>query len=158
MWLAWQEKQTPNYVSRKCGISYQTVKRYRELDRWDERILKLQERAAKKADDLEVLDRARRIHMQRKVTAAIYDKVYDEKSGRLRVEATLQDLDRALDRLEKLEGDPVGYTFVRDLVQTFVIAVQVNVDNPEARNRIRTEVLRVLHSGEGTPGVGIEPD
>lgn len=45
MWEAWQEKQTINYVVRKCKVNTNTVKRYREKMGWDERLKAIQSRA-----------------------------------------------------------------------------------------------------------------
>jgi len=45
MFLAYQEKQTVHYVSEKCHLSRQTVRRYRDEGKWDERLAEINEKA-----------------------------------------------------------------------------------------------------------------
>ena len=50
MFLAYQEKQTVNYVQVKCGFHNVTVKKYRTLDKWDERLKKISVKVTRKVD------------------------------------------------------------------------------------------------------------
>ena len=50
MFLAWQEKQTVNYVQVKCGFHNATVKKYRTLDKWDERLKKITVKVTRKVN------------------------------------------------------------------------------------------------------------
>lgn len=68
MWGAWQEKQSVYTVAKKCGIAHQTVARYRELDKWDERLAKIQQKAIVVADDAVAKRRARQMKL---VNAAV---------------------------------------------------------------------------------------
>ena len=50
MYLAFQEKQSVNYVAKKIHIAPATVRRYRKMNKWDERIRSIEAKAHKKAD------------------------------------------------------------------------------------------------------------
>lgn len=50
LWEAFQEIQTAEHVSRKCGVHHATVERYRVLDRWDDRLTEIRRLAQKRAD------------------------------------------------------------------------------------------------------------
>lgn len=50
LWSAFQERQSIDFLARKCGVHHRTVERYRVLDRWDERLAKVREDAQKRAD------------------------------------------------------------------------------------------------------------
>ncbi|MBL8922826.1 MAG: hypothetical protein JNJ54_28515 [Myxococcaceae bacterium] len=49
-WTAFQERQSADYVSRKCGLHWRTVERYRRLERWDERLAEISAKAQAAAD------------------------------------------------------------------------------------------------------------
>lgn len=49
-WTAFQERQSADYVSKKCGIHWRTVERYRHLERWDERLAEISAKAQAVAD------------------------------------------------------------------------------------------------------------
>ena len=51
MFVAWQEKQTLRYVAQKCKVSLPTVRRYRDLENWADRLNKIQVTAKKKVND-----------------------------------------------------------------------------------------------------------
>lgn len=50
LWLAYQEHESVHAVSKKCGVHWKTVDRYRLLERWDERIADARRRAQDEAD------------------------------------------------------------------------------------------------------------
>ena len=50
MFIAWQEKQTLRHVARKCTVSLPTVRRYKKLEKWDERLEVIKVRATRKAN------------------------------------------------------------------------------------------------------------
>ena len=50
LWVEYQLHQSVHEVSKKCGIHWKTVARYRRLERWDERIEEIRAKAQKKAD------------------------------------------------------------------------------------------------------------
>ncbi len=45
------ERQSVLYVSRKCRVSPTTVKKYRRMQEWDNRLKGIQEKAQEKQDD-----------------------------------------------------------------------------------------------------------
>ena len=51
MFVAWQEKQTVNSVELKCGVHNATVKKYRTLDKWDDRLKKISVKVKRKVDN-----------------------------------------------------------------------------------------------------------
>jgi hypothetical protein len=51
MWAAWQDKQSERHVAQKCALSPNTIRRYRRLDNWDERLAAIVKKAQKKADN-----------------------------------------------------------------------------------------------------------
>jgi len=59
MFAAYTEKQTLGYVSRKCQVSHITVKRYRDMFKWDERVEKIKKRTIEKVDARRADHRAR---------------------------------------------------------------------------------------------------
>jgi hypothetical protein len=51
MWAAYQERQSIEFVSKKCGgLHWRTVDRYRRLERWDERLTEIRRKAQDEAD------------------------------------------------------------------------------------------------------------
>lgn len=50
MFVAWQEKQTLRYVGQKCKVSLGTVRRYRDLEKWPERLDAIKVTAKRKAN------------------------------------------------------------------------------------------------------------
>jgi hypothetical protein len=51
MWAAYQERQSIEFVSKKCGnLHWRTVDRYRRLERWDERLAEIRRKAQDEAD------------------------------------------------------------------------------------------------------------
>lgn len=69
LFAAWQEKQAIRYVSRKCGVSHTTARRYREKDDWEARMARIVEKAQRKADDDAARRRARHIKLAQLVQA-----------------------------------------------------------------------------------------
>ena len=63
MWVFWQEKQSVSFVSRKVRVSRSAVNRYRRIDKWDERLIKINHKAIEKADNQTARDRARDIRL-----------------------------------------------------------------------------------------------
>lgn len=50
MFVAFCEKQSNDYVAKKCKIHWQTVRKYRERDKWDERYAKIAETVKEQID------------------------------------------------------------------------------------------------------------
>lgn len=50
MWAAYQEQQSASHAAKKCRVHPRTAERYRQLDRWDERIEKIRAEAQEQAD------------------------------------------------------------------------------------------------------------
>jgi len=50
LFQAWLKKKSIAQVSRKLRVSEPTIRKYRRLDRWDERLLKIEQDAQKKTD------------------------------------------------------------------------------------------------------------
>ncbi len=51
MWAAYQERQSIEFVSKKCGgVHWKTVDRYRRLGQWDERLAEIRRQAQEEAD------------------------------------------------------------------------------------------------------------
>lgn len=61
MFKAYCQKQSILFVAKKCCVSPTTVRRYREKDRWLERIDEIQERVKDAQDDTEVDRRKRHV-------------------------------------------------------------------------------------------------
>ncbi len=51
MFKVWVERQSVEYVSRKCSVSPTTVRRYKRLHDWDSRLKSIQQKAQAKQDD-----------------------------------------------------------------------------------------------------------
>jgi len=51
MFKAYCEKQSEHYVSQKCTISRNTVRKYKRLEDWDTRIAVIQQKAQEKQDE-----------------------------------------------------------------------------------------------------------
>jgi len=51
MWKAYQEKQNLQYVAKKCQVNRITVRRYKDKNKWDERIVKINNQVAQKVDE-----------------------------------------------------------------------------------------------------------
>jgi hypothetical protein len=51
MFKAYCEKQSEHYVSQKCAISRNTVRKYKRLEGWDARLVGIQQKAQEKQDD-----------------------------------------------------------------------------------------------------------
>lgn len=63
MFEAWQEKQTVQSVAIKCKVSPTTVRRYRRLFSWDERLNQIRRRAQQIVDEDAARRKARHIKM-----------------------------------------------------------------------------------------------
>jgi tRNA A37 N6-isopentenylltransferase MiaA len=63
MFVAWQEKQSLDYVRKKCGVAWVTAARYREKDEWDKRLAKIKAKTQAKVDDNAAKRRARHIEL-----------------------------------------------------------------------------------------------
>ena len=50
MYKAFCDKQTNSSVARRCNVNQATVRRYRELEKWDDRVDKIQSTVAKRVD------------------------------------------------------------------------------------------------------------
>lgn len=50
MWTAYQQRQSIESVSRKCGVHWKTADRYRIRERWDERLADIRRKAEDEAD------------------------------------------------------------------------------------------------------------
>ena len=50
MWSVYQERRSIREVAKKCAVHHKTVERYRLLERWDERLAEIQDRARAEAD------------------------------------------------------------------------------------------------------------
>ena len=85
MWVAFQEKPTNRYVSESCGVSQRTAARYRELDKWDERIKEIRRKACEKADETAVEIRARHLKI---IKGAIAQFVSDLAEGKIELSAS----------------------------------------------------------------------
>lgn len=50
LWAAYNERQSIEHVSRKCGVHHKTVERYLRLDHWNERLEEIRAKAREQAD------------------------------------------------------------------------------------------------------------
>lgn len=128
MWAAFLEKQTNCYVSKKCGVSETTVRRYRKLHNWDERFHKIQEETQKKSDDSVAERRARSKKIIRAAVAQIGRKIAE---GKMKYSAT--DLERLVRLDEWLDGLPEKIK---------------PGDLPEKTSEILAEIIRRIEAGE----------
>ena len=87
MWGLYKEKQSLYYVREKSNISYETVKKYCQLEKWDERINKIQVEARRVLDKKEVSHRVRHAQIGKLMQAKGVDKIQnmdrDDIDGRL---------------------------------------------------------------------------
>jgi len=51
MFKVWVERQSVNFVAKKCKVSHTTVEKYRKLHDWDGRLAGVQQKAQDKQDD-----------------------------------------------------------------------------------------------------------
>lgn len=77
-WSFFQEKPSVAFVAEKCGISETTIRRYRDKEHWLDRLKKIREKAAQKADanaatklaeNLRILTAAKKVY-----AASLYGK------------------------------------------------------------------------------------
>lgn len=101
MWAAYLECQTNHSVAQKCQISRATVRRYRRLQNWDERIRKIQEETQKRSDETVAERRARSRKIIRAAIAQIGRQIAE---GKLKYSAG--DLERMVRLDEWLDGLP----------------------------------------------------
>jgi len=59
MFAAYTEKQSLLYVSKKCHVAHQTVRRYKLKEQWDNRLEKIRAKTVQKVDAKAVTERAR---------------------------------------------------------------------------------------------------
>lgn len=75
MWGLYKEKQSLYYVREKSNISYETVKKYCQLLKWDERIEKIQVEAHRMLDKKEVAHRVRHAELGKLMQGVGADKL-----------------------------------------------------------------------------------
>ena len=128
MWAAFLECQSNNHVSEKCQVSRQTVRRYREREKWDERLKGIQERTRRKSDETIADRRARSKKILAAAIAQIGKKIAEEK-----LKYTAGDLERLVRLQEWFDGLP-------DRTEGEPL--------PEKATDILAEIIRRLESGE----------
>jgi hypothetical protein len=79
MWLAYQEKQSDNYVAKKCRVANGTVRKYRERLGWADRLRRIRDKAAREADDQAAKRRARHIKLAQLAQKTGADYLMDAK-------------------------------------------------------------------------------
>jgi hypothetical protein len=50
LWASYQVHQSVHEVANTCGVHHKTVERYRQIERWDQRLEEIRAKAQKKAD------------------------------------------------------------------------------------------------------------
>ncbi|OFV83292.1 MAG: hypothetical protein A2W26_04235 [Acidobacteria bacterium RBG_16_64_8] len=77
MWAAYQKKPTINHVVQKCGVSQVTVRRYRDREKWEERLAVIRAKANQKSDE----DTAKMLARQARQARAIQTKALQRIVG-----------------------------------------------------------------------------
>ena len=70
MFVAWQKDQTIRSVARKCSVALGTVRRYRLLDKWEDRLKTIKVEANRKADTVIANHRTRHAKIGKLMQAA----------------------------------------------------------------------------------------
>ncbi len=109
MFRAWVEHPTISFVVKKCRVNWITVKKYRNLDGWDDRIKDVKAAAANKADDQMVDVLAENIKLVRFMKAQLVNelkgKIAAAEDGKT---ATTKDLYAALVKVMAFELELTG--------------------------------------------------
>lgn len=92
MYAAYCEKRSVRHVARKCSVSPTTVTRYRNEEKWDERVDAIEVKAREVQDETELEKRKRRITMGKYLQAKgmEYIRKNGVGSGKVAVNAIVQ--------------------------------------------------------------------
>ena len=105
MFKAFCERQSVQYVARKCKIHYSTCRKYRQLNNWDSRLAKIQAKAEQIAGANSAQELADSLSIVRFCKQKLFDQVKAMKTAELS-DTPIADLDRLI-RLELfLMGQP----------------------------------------------------
>jgi hypothetical protein len=109
MWAAFQEKQAERWVAETCDVSRSSVRRYRKLDRWDERLeeirLKTDQLVNHKTAEKAAGIRTRHIQIVQAAQAKFVKALSEDK-----VDFTVADYDRLVKLELLLSGEPTERT------------------------------------------------
>lgn len=117
LFLAYQFKRSVLFVARTCRVSATTVKKYRKQNNWEERLQKIQQKAAENLDKLQtkrlqknlgIVERAKNVYASALVGIAKFECKFCHKENTVpvpNIKPFFSDIDKLL-RLEEylLEG------------------------------------------------------
>ena len=102
LWRAFQEKQENSYVAKQCGVTANTVKKYRISEKWDDRFKVIQEKAVELADRKSYVRRSENLTVVRYAKSKLVEKI---KSGKDKSQSTYSELDKLIRLEEFLSGE-----------------------------------------------------
>jgi hypothetical protein len=110
MFEAFLEKRSANYVSVKCHIHIRTVNKYRESDKWDSRIAKIEKKTAIRVDNTITRMRARHAKYGQVLQQMFHETflVNGKLDKRALSRLSKKDLIKALEAGVKMEREAVG--------------------------------------------------
>ena len=107
MFTAWVERQTIQHVATTCQVARATVRKYREMDGWDERLVLIQHNLKARQDETIEQMKSRQVRYIRgtglKILEAIFGPNLDGKGGRSFYRMEPKDLIKALIDLNREE-------------------------------------------------------
>jgi hypothetical protein len=113
MFAAWCERQSIEHVSKKCRVHWNTARRYKRIDNWDERYAKIQAEANAKADKKITNKLAERIQSYRAIADAGINRLVREIKEQQKRGVDTPELENTISEqialeklLELLEGRP----------------------------------------------------
>ena len=110
MFAHWCKKQTINFIVENCKVYEPTVRRYRELDKWDKRYAMIQGKARKKVDAELVKRKARHIKLGQLLQADAIEAI-QKKAGRNKSKVGIDRYTTAITAIEtgiKIENEACG--------------------------------------------------
>jgi hypothetical protein len=146
MFRAYQEKQSFNYISKKCKVANQTVKNVAKRERWKERLIKIRE--AQELINIESVAQVK-ARWQRVIRETVerYCKQLKKSKGTFVSPGVLKSL---MEAEMYLVGEPTSRIEIRLVVERWtervIRVINEHVPNNEMRNRISRDLAAL--SGE----------
>jgi len=135
LFRAFQEKQTVRHVSRKCGVSHTTVRKYRLREKWDERLKEIRKKAEAKADSKAATELAKNLQIVRWAKGRVLEEINKQKKG-VKTKAPVAALEKLI-RLELLlMGRPDSHT-------------EITAEGESLRDKTTEELMAMLKEIRG---------
>jgi len=162
MFAKFCERQSANYVSKKCHVHYATVTKYRQLGKWDSRLAKIQAKAEQIAGANSAAELADSLSIVRFCKAKLFKQIKKMKAADLS-DTPIADLDRLI-RLELfLMGQPDSRPDGPDpkdelsglTIAQLIVVYNNLIETGAAGDRKKIDIPKPLITTEETPG---DPD